>query len=96
MNLFPALVTGADGTVYQTCRVLSGPEGTVAYWWDREIGDARAVVTTDAQLVANAPNSRHYTLATEDGTVHVSRTHGCGCGHPMKRWRLPKPVREGT
>lgn len=87
-------MTGPDGTVYQTCRVISGPEGTTIWWWDPALHDARPVVTSTYGLEQRSAGSRHYQLPTDDGEVHVARSHSCGCGHPMKRWRLPKPVRE--
>ena len=94
-NLFPCLVTTEDGQRFDTCRVISGTNGTTVYWWDREIGDARPVISSPFGLEANAPGSRNYTLGMEEGPpVSVIRLTGCGCGHPMKRWRLPKPVIE--
>lgn len=94
--MFPCLVTAPDGGVYRVCRVHSGPDGTKAYWWDPELGDARVVVSSDYAPEATAHGSRHYDLPTVDGSATIIHETGCGCGHPMKRWRLPAPVMEGS
>lgn len=97
MNLFPCLVTAPDGTVYQTCRVHSDASGTRVWWWDRELGDARVVVDAPAvEPERRTPGGREYALATPEGETSIRHLTSCGCGHPMKRWQLPKPVREGT
>lgn len=95
VNLFPCTVTGPDGTVYQVCRVVAGPDGTQVWWWDRELGTARTVVESSYSPEQLTAGGRRYTLALDDGTeAAIVRQTGCGCGHPMKRWQLPKPVRE--
>lgn len=96
MNLFPCLVTDADGlTVYKTCRVHFDGATTRVWWWDAELRDARPVIEAAAAPERATPGGRSYTLLTDDGPVAIRHLTGCGCGHPMKRWRLPAPVREG-
>lgn len=87
-------MTDASGEVFQTCRVVSGPDGTAVWSWDRELNDARIVVSSPFGLEQVSNGSRHYRLPTGDGEARIARSHSCGCGHPMKRWRLPKPVRD--
>lgn len=97
-NLFPCLVTDSAGEVWSTCRVHSGPDGTRVWWWDRELGDARVVVESPSTLEKAAGGSRTYSLEVvgEDAPAMIRHLTSCGCGHPMKRWRLPRPVLEGS
>lgn len=95
MNLFPCLVTAADGEVYKTCRVHFDGTTTRAWWWDASLRDARPVVEAEGQPTRQSPGGRTYQLDTPEGTVSIRHLTGCGCGHPMKRWQLPKPVTGG-
>jgi hypothetical protein len=99
VNLFPCLVTAPDGTVYQTCRVHHDGTATRVWYWDRSDRGRTApdvVIESTAAPVPQKAGSRFYTLATDDGEAAIRHTTGCACGHPMKRWQLPKPVTEGT
>lgn len=89
-------MTAPSGETFQTCRVFSGPDGTQVWWWDPALRDARVVLSSPFGLEQISAGSRHYQLPTDEGEAHVARSHSCGCGHPMKRWQLPKPVREGA
>lgn len=92
VNLFPCLVTAPDGVVHQTCRVISGPDGTQVWAWDRDLGDARVVVSSPFAVEQVSPGSRNYRLGMQgsDAVAQIKRSHSCGCGHPMKRWRPPR------
>lgn len=97
INLFPCLVTAPDGQVFHTCRVHSDASGTRVWWWDRDLRDARVVVESLHEPERRTPGGREYELAMGDSApAQIRHLTSCGCGHPMKRWQLPKPVREGT
>jgi hypothetical protein len=98
VNLFPCLVTAPDGEVFDTCRVHSGPDGCRVWWWDRELGDARVVLSSEYAPERQSAGGRTYSLPIEgeDEPAMIRHLTSCGCGHPMKRWTLPGPVREGT
>jgi hypothetical protein len=98
-SLFPCTVTIPDDeTVYLVCRVHSGPDGTTIWWWDPALQDARPIVSSSFGIERDHPAGRHYSLGLDDGDepVRIIWGTGCACGHPMKRWTLPKPARAGT
>lgn len=84
--LFPAAVTLPDGTVHQPAR-LDTHQGTVRAW---------ALVDGFPTLVASWPldqlTSRvergRRTFTTLDGAL-ITGAKGCGCSHPLKRFRPP-------
>lgn len=93
MNLFPCVVTMPDGTVVHTCRVIGDADGIAVYAWAASLNTA--TVIAHAPPVAQQPTSgAEFDLTTADGIVHVRHDpRDCGCGHPMKRWRLAGPAR---
>lgn len=92
MIVFVAEVTAPDGTVVSSFAKVHAAQGIVNVWgWDR---DARAL-----DLLATFPGTlipagfRQWTVdVPEVGTYRVADTGNCGCGHPLKHARLPRPV----
>lgn len=56
--------------------------GTRIYQWAG--GEAVPVVLSE---VTATGGPRRWTLSTEAGDVEVAKGGGCGCSHPLKRWR---------
>lgn len=88
--LFPAAVTLPDGTTHQPAR-LDTSNGTVRAW---------ALIDGFPTLVASWPLDQVETrvergrrsFTTRDGTL-ITGARGCGCGHPLKRFRPPVETR---
>lgn len=102
---FPATATEPDGTVHKTVRVVAEAGRTVVYAWDRTLHTAVAVIDAvgpPLELPAgpgtcSGKPCRHYVIELEgDEVASFSDQDGCGCSHPMKRWRPPAPRRAGT
>lgn len=87
--LFPARVTLPDGTVHHPCRVATDTAGITRVWaWiddgPVELGHWDA---TEIDRADGRDSGRPLALTAPDGTLLDGRDAGCGCGHPMKRWR---------
>ena len=83
MDVFPVRVT-VDGQVHEHCKMFVDGAGTRIYTWDRRASTAVPVVLSDATATGGP---RRWTLTTEAGDVEIAKSGGCGCSHPLKRWR---------
>lgn len=94
---FPCQATDADGTTYDTCRVVAEAGRTVVYWWDRELRSGRAVIESVGPPIPMHEGAQAWLIEVAgDEVASFRKQDGCGCSHPMKRWRPPAPRRAGT
>lgn len=101
---FPCRITMPDGTEHATVRLVAEANRATVYGWDKASRGAVALVDEPVQLVAlpdldetcNGHACRQWLIEVGDEVAIVTDQHGCGCSHPMKRWRPPKPRRAGT
>lgn len=94
---FPCKATDADGTVYDTCRVVAEAGRTVVYAWDRTLRTGVAVIESVGPPIETTPGAKSWLIELAgDEVASFQKQNGCGCSHPMKRWRPPAPRRAGT
>lgn len=102
MRMFPATVGLPDGQTV-TPALLHVQDGVVYVFATRDVwpaglaverGSNRMVVFRSAAAgpvgKPGPPPASALTIATDDGLLEVAAGGGCGCNHPLKRWR-PKP-----
>lgn len=83
MNVFPVTVVSDGVKIGTRCRAVGGPAGTVTVW---QWAGGGPVVLVEGTGVSGV-NPRTWTADTDGGEVTISRESGCGCSHPLKRWR---------
>lgn len=104
---FPCKAEAPDGTKYDTCRVVAEAGRTVVWAWDRSLRTALPVIESVGPPLELPPNETTETYRgrplrsfviemADDDVAAFSEQAGCGCSHPMKSWRPPKPNRAGT
>lgn len=86
------LVTDPNGNVHPASRLVDEPDGRAAvYEWDAATGSA--VLIADGAVTDGRPGL--WTIVDDTGAAwYVKRDSGCGCSHPMRRWRPDGPARE--
>jgi hypothetical protein len=103
VSVFPAAVELPDGTVVQPAKVDT-VDGVVRVWAliDRRPG---LVATIDADLLAPPVDTSERWLTVKGRALHVrhvgpdvkiAKAAGCGCSHPMKRFRPPTTTPAGA
>lgn len=101
---FPCIATEPDGTEHRTCRVVAEAGRTVVWAWDRDLRTAVAVIESVGPPLELPPldetyrgkRLRQFVIELDGDDVASFREQGsCGCSHPMKAWRPPKPSRAG-
>lgn len=96
MNVFPYNVTGPDGTLYQTCRIISdGVETKVWHWPAGASSPAVVLTSTEVKVTGKDPSSNkdNLDLVGPDGVWTAVDGKSCGCSHPLKHWAPARPVR---
>lgn len=86
MEVFPVTVT-IDGQTHGTCKMFADGTGTRIYEWDRQASEATLVLSTTFTAEGGP---RRWVIRDEDGDtpdIEVAKSGGCGCSHPLKRWR---------
>ena len=95
LRLFPMHVTLPDGRQVRPA-MLTVRGGVLEVFAHRQdaAGDdvGRHVVRAYRGAVTGTEGTRDlYVADTDGGTVTAIRDGGCGCGHPLKRFRPPPP-----
>lgn len=92
MLLFPVAVTvPASGDTpeqfWKPAKVYAHDGTTEVYVWNRD--------TQAAEMVLEIPGEPEPAGFRQRlvGDVLIAETGGCGCGHPLKRWSPPRPIR---
>lgn len=96
--LFPARVTLPDGTTHHPCRLATDTAGTTHLyaWIDQGPVELAHWPATTLTRADDRDRGRPLALTAPDGTLIDGRNAGCGCGHPMKRWRPALHAPAGT
>lgn len=88
---FPVHVTLPNGTEHRPAKVHTHDGVVDVYVWNRDLRDAELVATIPGTL--EPAGHRQWAVYGEHDPMRVADTGGCGCGHPLKRWSPPRPVR---
>jgi len=85
LDVFPAKVTLPSGAMLDTARVYVADGDVLVY----TAGLDEPALMLRRPLVGHEGNLKSgMSLQVEDGVVSVTRSKGCGCGHPL-RWFNP-------
>lgn len=82
LDMFPADVTLADGTLLRSARIFVADDRVLVY---TRVGGTPKL-TYEADVVSMVSSPRNAAVVTEDGTVQAHARQGCGCGNPLKRF----------
>lgn len=80
ITMWPARVTLADGTHHPVARIDTTAAGVRVWVW----ADGTAVL---AATIDRASLSRDGRAWVGEGQTRIERGRGCGCGHPLARFR---------
>lgn len=94
-DAFPAEALLPDGTHLREARVLATSHRVIVLSLEGTRQD-RTIVVREFPTSDPAERDRgalaysdRLRLATEEGSLYVSRARGCGCGSPLKRLKTP-------
>lgn len=88
VKLYPAKLIRPDGDVVDPVKVETtnrDGEITVSVWAVTQPDGIVEIATFDPDTISRIDGRRYQTT---DGTL-IEPARGCGCGHPLKRFRPP-------
>src|SRR4051812_20142940 len=83
LDVFPANVVLPSGARLDTARLYVADEKVLIY----VVGTGEPALQFQRPLLGHEGNVRSgMSLQVEDGIVEVTKSKGCGCGHPLRRF----------
>lgn len=91
LQAFPATVTLPDGTTHRIAKLLIHHSRLRVWVHNRETRQIDQLIDATVTDLQISRRTREHTLTLEDeSTVTYKKEGGCGCGHPLKKFRPPK------
>lgn len=95
VNLFPARVTGSDGSLWEQVRAVLCPDMLVIYAERNEPENGGKYVQTDAAIALASAQARSgsWLASTADGVAYeIVTDRGCGCASLLRAMPSVPPV----